>query len=261
MNSRILLLAAAATGILGFSAPPSQPEKADVDVARPAAVVATPPATRPAANTPDVRTRNALDALASSVRGLSHSNALRIAFQAYYNFVDVNPEAVRNPYFYFVDYGLPNTTPRGYVFDMEKLTLVDGPFVVAHGRGSSASKNAVPMRFSNRPGSASTSLGLYVAGETYSFSGHSGGRLYTSIGLRLDGKSGKFNSTARGRGVVVHGAPYVTPSGSGRSEGCPAMEQTRARRLIPKIANGGVVFLFSPNDATWLAQDPWVNAS
>jgi len=73
----------------------------------------------------------------------------------------------------------------------------------------------------------------------------------------MKGVSGRFNSTARERGVVVHGAPYVTPSGAGRSEGCPAMEQSRARRLIPMIANGGLVFLFSPNDGNWLANDPW----
>jgi hypothetical protein len=27
--------------------------------------------------------------------------------------------------------------------------------------------------------------------------------------------------------------------------------------LIPKIANGGLVFLFSPNDAQWMNNDPW----
>jgi hypothetical protein len=35
------------------------------------------------------------------------------------------------------------------------------------------------------------------------------------------------------------------------------MEQARARRLIPKIANGGLVFLFSPNDSQWMNSDPW----
>ena len=110
------------------------------------------------------------------------------------------------------------------------------------------------------PGSASTSLGLYIAGETYDFTGKSGGVRYSSIGLRMDGVSGRWNSNARARGVVVHGAPYVTASGSGRSEGCPAMEQFRARRLIPMIANGGMIFLFSPRDLTWMRQDPWASA-
>jgi hypothetical protein len=115
------------------------------------------------------------------------------------------------------------------------------------------------MRFSNRPGSAATSLGLYVTQETYGFGGKSGGHHYTSIGLRMAGKSGRFNSNARSRGVVIHGAPYVSASGSGRSEGCPAMEQFRARRLLPMLANGAVVFQYSPNDAEWLENDPWIN--
>ena len=200
---------------------------------------------------------SALAELKSEVRGLSHSSALRMAFEAYYSYQAANPSKVKNPYFYFVDYGLDNRTPRGYVFDMKKLELVEGPFIVAHGRGSSAGKNGVPTRFGNRNGSAMTSLGLFVAGETYEFSGKSGGVHYTSIGLRMDGVSGSFNSAARSRGVVAHGAPYVTASGSGRSEGCPAMEQFRAKRLLPKIANGGLVFLFSPNDENWMRRDPW----
>ncbi|MDQ3309496.1 MAG: murein L,D-transpeptidase catalytic domain family protein, partial [Gemmatimonadota bacterium] len=69
--------------------------------------------------------------------------------------------------------------------------------------------------------------------------------------------SGKYNSAARARGVVVHGAPYVTAALAGRSEGCPAVEQARARKLIPQIANGGMVFLFSPLDRTWMVEDRW----
>ena len=46
-------------------------------------------------------------------------------------------------------------------------------------------------------------LGLFVAEETYRFSGKSGGRSYRSVGLRMDGVSGGFNSAARRRGVAV----------------------------------------------------------
>ena len=202
----------------------------------------------------------ALSTLSSYVVKQSHPEGLRSALQAYYSFRNAHPEQVRKPYLYYVDYGLDNRTGRGYVFDMAQLKLVDGPFLVAHGRGSSTAPNGVPSRFTNTPGSATTSLGLYVAEETYGFSGKSGGRHYTSIGLRMDGVSGNFNSTARARGVVVHGAPYVTASRAGRSEGCPAMDQERARKLIPMIADGGLVFLFAPNDR-WLQNDPWVNAT
>jgi hypothetical protein len=201
----------------------------------------------------------ALETLGKSVRRQSDPAALRMAFQAYYNYKTANPGKVKKPYLYYVDYGLSNTTPRGYVFDMEKLTVVDGPFNVAHGRGSASPSDSKPVRFSNRQGSNATSLGLYLAQETYGFSGTAGGRRYTSVGLRLQGLSGRYNSAARARGVVAHGAPYVTATRAGRSEGCPAMEQGRARELLPKISRGGLVFLFSPLDKTWMRSDPWAS--
>jgi len=202
-------------------------------------------------------TKAALAALGDVVRPLSHPRALETAISSYFAFKTAHPDEVKNPYLYFVDYGLPSTQPRGYVFDMSTLQVVDGPFTVAHGRGSSRSQFGVPTRFSNASGSAASSLGLYVAGATYSFTGNSGGRSYSSIGLRLLGMSSGWNSNAFARGVVAHGAPYVTPTKAGRSEGCPAMEQQRAKRLLPKLANGGLVFLFAP-DANWMSRDPWV---
>ena len=202
---------------------------------------------------------NALDALLPGVRKQSDPKALGMAFQAYFNYKAANPRDVKKPYLYYVDYGLDSTTPRGYVFDMKTLKVVDGPFMVAHGRGSAPPSSGVPTRFSNREGSNSTSLGLYLAQETYGFSGKAGGKRYTSVGLRMKGLSGKFNSAARTRGVVAHGAPYVTATRAGRSEGCPALEQTRARKLLPQIANGGLVFLFSPLDKGWMKEDPWAS--
>jgi len=54
---------------------------------------------------------NAIAALSSSVTTTSHPEALRKAIQAYYNFKTAHPDQVRNPYFYFVDYGLSKRTP------------------------------------------------------------------------------------------------------------------------------------------------------
>jgi hypothetical protein len=205
-------------------------------------------------------TSRALEALSNAVRPLSHPKALEIAFHSYFAYKAAHPDQVKKPYLYFVDYGQPSTQPRGYVFDMDKMAIVEGPFAVAHGRGSSTGQYGVPTRFSNASGSAASSLGLYIARATYSFFGHSGGRGYSSIGVRLSGLSGSFNSNALDRGVVAHGAPYVTPSRAGRSEGCPAMEDARAHRLLPKIANGGLVFLFAP-DQKWMQADPWITAN
>src|SRR6185437_2224619 len=146
-----------------------------------------------------------------------------------------------------------------YVFDMSSLKIVDGPVTVAQGRGSSTDKDGIPTKFGNASGSARTSLGWYVTKALYPFTGHTGGSRYSSIGMRLMGVSKGFNDLAYARGVVAHGAPYVTATKAGRSEGCPAMEPTRAQRLLPMLADGSMVFLFAP-DANWLANDPWVNS-
>ena len=92
-----------------------------------------------------------------------------------------------------------------------------------------------------------TSLGLYLAQGLYQFTGHTGGRAYSSIGLRLQGVTRGYNDNARARGVVAHGAPYVTATRAGRSEGCPAMEPQRAERVLPELANGAMVYLYAPN--------------
>lgn len=204
-------------------------------------------------------TRSALDAFAGAVQPLSRPQALESAFRSYFAFRAAHPDEVRKPLLYFVDYGLPNTAKRGYVFDMASLRIVDGPFTVAAGRGSAA-KGGVPTRFSNASGSNATSLGLYVAKTLYDFTGKSAGKRYSSVGLRLMGVSTGFNDQAFARGVVAHGAPYVTSSKAGRSEGCPAMEPDRAQRLLPRLAEGGLVFLFAPND-DWLSHDPWVTGA
>jgi hypothetical protein len=259
LRAYLMLLGVGAIAV-GFSAP------AETMVASVAPTTATAPAVAPVAAVAPAPTNDraalvdkALGTLSAHVKRQSNPSALRQAMNAYYSFKAAHPEDVKKPYLYYIDYGLDNRTPRGYVFNMETLELVEGPFIVAHGRGSGP-KNAVPMRFSNAHGSAATSLGLYVTQETYGFSGKTAGTRYNSIGLRMAGQSGRFNSNARSRGVVVHGAPYVSASGSGRSEGCPAMEQSRARRLLPMIANGAVVFQYSPNNQDWLQNDPWMNA-
>lgn len=202
---------------------------------------------------------NAVAALSGSVTKLSHPRALEDAFTAYFAYKTAHPDDVKKPYLYFVDYGLASTEPRGYVFDMETLKVIDGPFTVAHGRGSSTSQYGVPTKFSNGSGSSMTSLGLYLTKATYAFTGHMAGSTYSSIGLRLDGVSEGFNDKAFARGVVAHGAPYVTPSKAGRSQGCPAMEPGRAKKLLPELANGAMVFLFAPNEK-WMNGDKWVNS-
>jgi len=241
-------------GTAGFQGKTNAPAAAPQALTAPAHGVVAASTAVPTASTASSRAKTALSALSSAVRRLSDPRALKDAFNSYFAFKAAHPSQVKKPYLYFVDYGLPNTTPRGYVFDMTALKIIDGPFTVAHGRGSGAS---IPTRFSNAIGSASTSLGLYIAKATYAFHGHASGRPYQSLGLKLDGVSTGFNDRAFTRGVVAHGAPYVTPNRAGMSKGCPAMEPARAQQLLPKLADGGMVFLFAPN-ANWMANDPWI---
>jgi hypothetical protein len=262
MRLRVFTIAVAAAAFGVGSDFPYQPRlvlsapRAPALVGADGAELAPPPPPRAAL----IPAESALGALRAQVKQKSHPDALRLAFQAYYNYRAAHPREVK-PYLYFVDYGLDSRTPRGYVFDMVALRVVEGPFTVAHGRGSDADADGVPTRFSSRNGSAASSLGLYLAEGIYDFKGKTGGRSYRSLGLRLRGVSGHFNNTAKMRGVVVHGAPYVTPDKAGRSEGCPAMEESRAARLIPQLENGGLVYLFSPLDAGWLREEPWAHGT
>lgn len=256
------VLAGATSALLvGAKIAPAHDLKSEVPVVRVAPTASAAPTTDSVTTkrlaTIAARTKAALAALGDAVRPLSHPRALEDAFQSYFAFKAAHQDEVRQPYLYFADYGLPSSAPRGYVFDMTKLQIVEGPFTVAHGRGSVAGKDGIPRRFSNAVGSAATSLGLYVAQELYRFHGAAAGRSYSAVGMRLEGVSRNYNDNAHARGVVAHGAPYVTPKGAGRSEGCPAMELARAKRLLPKLANGGMVFLFAPN-SDWMEKDPWL---
>jgi hypothetical protein len=255
-----VLVGASALVFAGAHFAPDREQNGPVLTAAVSFVRATPSAeaaTPSASETVAAVTRKALDAFTGAVRPLSRPRALEDAFRSYFAYKTAHPDEVRKPYLYFVDYGLPSTTPRGYVFDMSSLTIVDGPFTVAHGRGSSTSQFGVPTRFSNASGSAATSLGLYVAKALYDFHGHASGQAYSAVGMRLEGVSAGFNDNAFARRVVAHGAPYVTSTKAGRSEGCPAMEPARAKQLLPKLADGGMVFLFAP-DENWISRDPWL---
>ncbi|MCG6117866.1 MAG: murein L,D-transpeptidase catalytic domain family protein [Aquimonas sp.] len=148
-----------------------------------------------------------------------------------------------------IDYSRPSTEPRLWLLDVEagRVLMVEH---VAHGRGSGENH---ATRFSNIEGSFQTSLGLYVAAETYH-----GGNGYS---LRLDGLDPGFNDRARERLIVIHGAPYVDPALAaqqgrlGRSYGCPAVRPEVTRDLIDHLKQGQLVFAYYP-DTEWLAASP-----
>lgn len=146
-----------------------------------------------------------------------------------------------------IDYSRPSAQERLWVFDLDAAKLLHVERV-AHGRGSG---DNVTTRFSNRPGSHQSSLGLFRTSEAYV--GQNG------YSLRLDGLEPGINDRARERAIVIHGAPYVSEStvrvrgGVGRSHGCPAVRPEIAKPLIDEIKEGQYLFAYYP-DTQWLQQ-------
>lgn len=140
-----------------------------------------------------------------------------------------------------IDYSLPSTTKRMWVFDLASRRLLFHE-LVAHGRNSG---DDVAQSFSNEDGSLKTSLGAFVTGTTYL--GHNG------YSMRLRGMEPGVNDRAEARAIVVHGAPYVGEAIArqlgrlGRSLGCPALRPQIARALINKIKNRTLLYSWFPS--------------
>jgi len=144
-----------------------------------------------------------------------------------------------------IDYSLPSTQKRLWVFDVAQDKLLFREHV-AHGQGSGEN---VARRFSNLEGSYQTSLGLYRTAETYQ-----GGNGYS---LRMDGLDPGFNDAARQRAIVMHGAWYANPDlirtqgRLGRSQGCPALREGIAKVVIDSLKQEQLVFAYA-DDAAFL---------
>jgi hypothetical protein len=148
-----------------------------------------------------------------------------------------------------IDYSLPSTQPRLWVFDVDRGRLLFQE-LVAHGRNTG---EKLAERFSNVEGSKMSSLGLFQTIDTYY--GNNG------YSLRLRGLDAGFNDNALSRAIVMHGAPYVSESIAsrlgrlGRSWGCPAVRQEVARMVIDTLKGGALLFAYYP-DRKWLDESP-----
>jgi len=153
-----------------------------------------------------------------------------------------------------IDYSLPSTAKRMWVYDLNTKALVFEE-LVAHGDGSG---DNFATGFSNTPDSHQSSLGLFVTDEPYV--GKNG------YSLRMDGLDAGFNDRARERAIVIHGAPYVSDAFAksqgrlGRSWGCPAVRDVIARSLIDRVSGGGLLFAYYP-DPAFLAQSKFVQCA
>jgi hypothetical protein len=149
---------------------------------------------------------------------------------------------------------LPSTTPRLWVFDLPKRSLLFRE-LVAHGRNSGEN---LATHFSNESQSLASSIGLYSTREPYT--GRNG------YSLRMDGLEPGFNDRAFERDVVIHGADYVSDAFArengrlGRSHGCPAVGSAVARPLIDTLKDGQLLFIYYP-DAQWLKSSTFIHCA
>ena len=153
-----------------------------------------------------------------------------------------------------IDYSLPSTTPRLWVFEVPSGRMLFKE-LVAHGKNTG---DNIATSFSDAMNSQQSSLGLFVARDAYV-----GNKGYA---LRLDGLEPGFNGNARERAIVVHGAAYVNAALAkqqgriGRSWGCPALREAVVRDVIDTVRDGGVIFSYYP-DEKWLSASRFLNCS
>ncbi len=139
-----------------------------------------------------------------------------------------------------IDYSKSGNEKRLWVIDMDCGDVLFHE-LVSHGKKTG---EEFASEFSNEEGSHMSSLGFFVTGEIYD------GRHEKS--LKLHGQEWGWNSNAFDRGVVIHGADYVSEQfikdngRLGRSLGCPAVTQEVNWDLINTIANGTCVFIYYP---------------
>ena len=150
--------------------------------------------------------------------------------------------------FSVIDFSLPSTERRLWIVDLAAGALLKNDRV-SHGSGSNSGNNpAMAASFSNTSGSNQTSLGLSRFAETYE-----GSHGYS---LRIDGLEDS-NDNMRSRAIVMHGADYAedefveTHGYLGRSNGCPALAQSRSASTIDLVKEGTLLFSYFPDD-DWL---------
>lgn len=141
-----------------------------------------------------------------------------------------------------IDYSKHSVEKRFWVIDLFNKRLLFNEWV-SHGKYSGG---ATANRFSNIVESKQTSLGFFTTGYTYN------GKHARS--LKLFGQEKGINDNAFKRGIVIHGADYVSQNfinrnnRLGRSYGCPAVRQEIKDALIDTIKDGTCLFSYYPSE-------------
>ncbi|ASQ46155.1 murein L,D-transpeptidase catalytic domain family protein [Legionella clemsonensis] len=151
-----------------------------------------------------------------------------------------------------IDYSLPSSEKRLWVFDMDKKKLLFHTYV-SHGiRSGSLETNY----FSNKHNSKASSIGVYLTDSTYY--GRDG------LSLKLTGLDKGFNDNATSRYVVMHGGWYVDENfikkygRAGRSWGCPALPLDHTKDIINTIKDKSLFVIYYPNE-NWFEQSRFLN--
>jgi hypothetical protein len=177
-------------------------------------------------------------------------NVLRLAIEAA-NCAENKGLVKRRDVLTVIDYSLPSSEPRLFVFDLAAKKLLFRE-LVAHGKNSGGDRASF---FSNESGSEASSLGLFVTADTYV-----GGNGYS---LRLRGLEEGVNDMAFDRAIVMHGAYYVSREAIkalgrlGRSWGCPALRAEVAKKVIDTVRGGSPIFAYYP-DKDWLTRSEFL---
>lgn len=180
--------------------------------------------------------RNIYDTAELAKTGLN-INVFEKAITGFYNLKNSGKIAADKSILTIADFDKNSTSKRLWIIDLDKKELILNTWV-AHGQRSGDDKAS---RFSNLNNSFQSSVGFYVTGEIYN--GQHG------RSLRLDGMDEGFNSKARERAIVVHGADYVSQGTInalgrlGRSHGCPAVAPELANTVINAIEGKTVLFI------------------
>ena len=138
-----------------------------------------------------------------------------------------------------IDFSKPSTEKRLFVIDLSNGRLLFSS-LVAHGRNSG---QLTASSFSNRTHSFESSPGFYITQQIY-LGKH--GR-----SLKLLGCETGINNNALARGIVLHGADYVSErfieknGYLGRSQGCPAVPVEMSEDIIESIKGGSCFFIYT----------------
>lgn len=166
-------------------------------------------------------------------------NAFRSGFQGY-TIMKHSGQIENQQYMTVVDFSKSANKERFFVIDVENKKIVYKT-LVAHGRNTG---NVFARKFSNRVHSNQSSIGFFITDEIYT--GKQG------LSMRLNGLE-RCNNKVRQRGVVIHGADYVSHrfiknnGRLGRSNGCPAVPRELNEEIINTIKGKSCFFVYYPD--------------